>query len=94
MTDSLQHSQPTQLIGLPSASTGKHRSDEPNPTMQKHSNWITKWGHATFKNGIQQIVGIGLHDVIAVVMPDAVSVPNKICVQDVKKAVAQQRPMG
>ncbi|SFR56053.1 mannose-1-phosphate guanylyltransferase / mannose-6-phosphate isomerase [Yoonia tamlensis] len=38
--------------------------------------------------GTQAIVGIGLHDIIAIAMPDAVLVTHKDRAQDVKKAVA------
>lgn len=43
--------------------------------------------HAT--NEAQQLVGIGLQDIIAVAMPDAVLVAHKDHAQDVKKAVAK-----
>ena len=36
----------------------------------------------------QQLVGIGLKDIIAVAMPDAVLVANKDCAQEVKRVVA------
>lgn len=42
--------------------------------------------HAT--TGAQELVGIGLKDIIAVAMPDAVLVAHKSRAQDVKKAVA------
>ncbi len=42
----------------------------------------------------QQIVGIGLKDVIAVAMPDAVLVAHKDRAQDVKKAVAALKAKG
>ena len=35
----------------------------------------------------QQVVGIGLNDIMAIAMPDAVLVARKECAQDVKKAV-------
>ena len=42
----------------------------------------------------QQLVGIGLSDIIAVAMPDAVLVAHKDRAQDVKKAVAALRAKG
>lgn len=42
----------------------------------------------------QQIVGIGLKDIIAVAMPDAVLVAHKDRAQDVKKAVAALKAKG
>lgn len=42
----------------------------------------------------QQLVGIGLSDIIAVAMPDAVLVAHKDRVQDVKKAVAGLKAKG
>jgi mannose-1-phosphate guanylyltransferase / mannose-6-phosphate isomerase len=42
----------------------------------------------------QQLVGIGLHDIIAVAMPDAVLVAHKDRAQDVKKAVAALKAKG
>ena len=42
----------------------------------------------------QQIVGIGLKDIIAVAMPDAVLVAHKSRAQDVKKAVEALRAKG
>ena len=40
------------------------------------------------ENSRQQLVGIGLDDIIAIAMPDAVLVANKERAQDIKKAVA------
>jgi len=48
--------------------------------------------HAT--NDAQQVVGIGLTDIVAVAMPDAVLVAHKDRTQDVKKAVAALNAMG
>ena len=42
----------------------------------------------------QALVGIGLEDIIAVAMPDAVLVAHKDRVQDVKKAVAKLKAQG
>jgi len=42
----------------------------------------------------QQLVGIGLHDIIAVAMPDAVLVAHKDRAQDVKQAVAALKAKG
>ena len=42
----------------------------------------------------QQIVGIGLKDIIAIAMPDAVLVAHKDRAQDVKKAVAALKAKG
>ncbi|OOY10918.1 mannose-1-phosphate guanylyltransferase/mannose-6-phosphate isomerase [Thioclava marina] len=42
----------------------------------------------------QQLVGIGLEDIIAVAMPDAVLVAHKSRAQDVKKAVAELKAKG
>ena len=42
----------------------------------------------------QQLVGIGLKDVIAIAMPDAVLVAHKDRAQDVKKAVAALKEKG
>lgn len=42
----------------------------------------------------QQLVGIGLNDVIAIAMPDAVLVAHKDRAQDVKKAVAMLKAKG
>jgi mannose-1-phosphate guanylyltransferase/mannose-6-phosphate isomerase len=42
----------------------------------------------------QQLVGIGLKDIIAVAMPDAVLIAHKDCAQDVKLAVQQLRAKG
>ena len=39
------------------------------------------------ESGSQQVVGIGLNDIMAIAMPDAVLVAPKECAQDVKKAV-------
>ncbi|MCL4676611.1 MAG: cupin domain-containing protein, partial [Pararhodobacter sp.] len=41
-----------------------------------------------------EVVGIGLHDIIAVAMPDAVLVAHKDRAQDVKKAVAALKARG
>jgi mannose-1-phosphate guanylyltransferase/mannose-6-phosphate isomerase len=46
------------------------------------------------EDGQQAIVGIGLSDVIAVAMPDAVLVANKDRAQDVKQAVAALKAQG
>lgn len=48
--------------------------------------------HAT--NPDQQLVGIGLKDIIAVAMPDAVLVAHKDRAQDVKDAVARMKAAG
>ena len=39
------------------------------------------------ESSTQQVVGIGLNNIIAITMPDAVLIASKDCVQDVKKAV-------
>ena len=46
------------------------------------------------EDGQQAVVGIGLHDVIAVAMPDAVLVAQKDRAQDVKQAVATLKTQG
>ena len=46
------------------------------------------------EDGQQAVVGIGLHDVIAVAMPDAVLVAHKDRAQDVKQAVATLKTQG
>jgi len=48
--------------------------------------------HAT--NEAQQVVGIGLTDIVAIAMPDAVLVAHKDRTQDVKKAVAVLKAQG
>ena len=48
--------------------------------------------HAT--SDAQQLVGIGLSDIVAVAMPDAVLVAHKERAQDVKKAVAVLKTQG
>lgn len=42
----------------------------------------------------QQIVGIGLEDIVAIAMPDAVLVAKKSCAQEVKQAVAALKAKG
>lgn len=44
--------------------------------------------------GTQEVVGIGLKDIVAVAMPDAVLVAHKSRAQDVKKAVAALKAKG
>jgi mannose-1-phosphate guanylyltransferase/mannose-1-phosphate guanylyltransferase/mannose-6-phosphate isomerase len=46
------------------------------------------------EDGAQQIVGIGLENIVAVAMPDAVLVADKSRAQDVKKAVAALKEKG
>jgi mannose-1-phosphate guanylyltransferase/mannose-6-phosphate isomerase len=46
------------------------------------------------ENSNQHVVGIGLEDIIAVVMPDAVLVAHKDRAQDVKKSVALLKKKG
>ena len=48
--------------------------------------------HATSE--AQEIVGIGLKDIVAVAMPDAVMIAHKDRAQDVKKAVAELKAKG
>ncbi|PFG62063.1 mannose-1-phosphate guanylyltransferase/mannose-6-phosphate isomerase [Thioclava sp. ES.031] len=48
--------------------------------------------HST--DNAQELVGIGLEDIIAVAMPDAVLVAHKDRAQDVKKAVAELKAKG
>ncbi|MEO1950858.1 mannose-1-phosphate guanylyltransferase/mannose-6-phosphate isomerase [Thioclava sp.] len=48
--------------------------------------------HST--DSAQELVGIGLEDIIAVAMPDAVLVAHKDRAQDVKKAVAELKAKG
>ena len=42
---------------------------------------------SAIENGNQEIVGLGLEDIVAISMPDAVLVANKYKSQDVKKVV-------
>ena len=42
----------------------------------------------------QQLVGLGLNDIVAIAMPDAVLVARKDCVQDVKKVVTKLKENG
>jgi len=42
----------------------------------------------------QHLVGLGLNDIVAIAMPDAVLVAHKDCVQDVKKVVTELKKNG
>lgn len=46
------------------------------------------------EDGQQALVGIGLTDIIAIAMPDAVLIAHKDCAQDVKHAVAALKTQG
>ena len=46
------------------------------------------------ENNSQQIVGIGLNDILAIAMPDAVLVAHKERAQDIKKAVVMLKSKG
>lgn len=46
------------------------------------------------ENETQEIVGLGLKDIIAVAMPDAVSIADKARAQDVKRLVSVLQSKG